>query len=78
MVTLKIGRHTYQITDKDQFLDNESCVQLMTQSKETMSYGTRATPVLSKRTVKEISGFERVQHKHSYGNTCELFSLKDS
>ena len=78
MIELKIGRNTYEITEKDQFLDNKSCVQLMTQSKERLDWGQRGTPVLSQRAIKEISGFERVQHKHSYNINCELLSLKDA
>lgn len=75
MITLKIGRNSYDITEDDQFLDNGSVVQLMTQSKETSEWGRRANPCLSKRAIKEIAKFDRVQHEHTYMTKCELFSL---
>ena len=59
MITLKIGRHEYQITEKDTFMDNGACVLLITQSKEKSDWGRRPHPVLSKRAIKEISKFER-------------------
>jgi len=76
MLELKIGRHTYKITEDDEFLDNHSCVQLLTQSKERISWGHRPTPCLSKKAIKEISAFDRLQKTHNYGNRCELFTLK--
>jgi len=33
-VNLKIGRNNYTITKEDKFIDNGSCVMLLTQSKE--------------------------------------------
>ena len=51
---LKIGRHTYTITNKDKFMDNGSCVQLLTQSKEPASFGFRPNPILSKRAIKKL------------------------
>ena len=73
---LKIGRNTYTITEDDQFLDNSSSVQLLTQSLERSSWGHKPDPVLSKRAVKEIDRIERVQHEHGYSQKCQLFSLK--
>jgi len=35
---MKIGRHTYTITEEDRFLDNKSCILLLTQSKENVNY----------------------------------------
>jgi len=55
-ITVKIGRHEYEITQEDCFLDNGKCVQLMTQSQEPVEWGRRANPVLSKRLVKELDG----------------------
>jgi hypothetical protein len=77
MISIKIGRNTYEISDKDEFLDNKSCIQLITQSKEKLDYGTRPSPILTKRVIKEISAFKRVQLRHSYGTNCELFRLKN-
>jgi len=36
-MNIKIGRHTYEITADDIFMDNGACVQLMTQSKRVQS-----------------------------------------
>jgi len=73
---LKIKRHEYEITSKDLFMDNGACVQLLTQSKEKADWGRKRTPVLSKRTVKEISKFKRIQKKHNYHAGVEVFSLE--
>lgn len=72
---LKIGRHEYDITEDDQFMDNKSCVQLLTQSKGSIDMGMRANPILSKRAIKELSVFTRVQHPHRYGNRVSVFSI---
>jgi dolichyl-phosphate-mannose--protein O-mannosyl transferase len=77
MFELKIGRHTYTITESDRFLDNKSCVQLMTQSKEKWDWGHQPSPVLSKRAVKDIAPFEKVYLAHHYGGNCNLFSLRE-
>lgn len=76
-ITLKVKRHEYQITSDDTFLDNGSCVQLTSQSKENcFAYSVdRPNPVLSQRTVKEIASFERMQLQHGYGSGVQLFSL---
>lgn len=74
---LKIGRNVYTITEKDVFMDNGACVQLLTQSKEKSVWGRKTTPVLPKRAIKEISKYERVQHKHNYKQqTLQVFNLK--
>jgi hypothetical protein len=57
---LKIARHEYSITRQDRFLDNGSCVQLISQSKEISNWGRQANPVLSQRAEKEISKLLRV------------------
>ena len=70
---LKIGRHTYDITESDQFMDNGACVQLLTQSQEAWLHSSCAHPVLSKRAIKEIATFNRVDVvEHAY---CTEFSL---
>jgi hypothetical protein len=75
-INLKIGRNEYRITSIDTFMDNQSCVQLTSQSKEVFRWGQRATPVLSKRAVKEISNFKRRDLQHGYGEQVQLFSLE--
>lgn len=76
-MNLKIGRHTYIITEKDLFMDNEACIQLLTQSKEKSNWGHRPNPVLSKKAIKEINKFERLQKKHGYDKRIQVFSLKE-
>jgi hypothetical protein len=75
MITLKIGRHSYTITEIDIFMDNGACVQLLSQSKETPDLGRRPNPVLSKRAIKEMSALTRVQHNHSHGKRVTIFNL---
>lgn len=75
MLTLKIGRNEYAITKDDSFMDNGSCVQLLTQSKEPISWGRQPHPVLSKIATKEIKAFPRMQNEHSYGDKVQVFSL---
>lgn len=75
MIKMKVGRHEYEIDSSDEFMDNGACVQLLTQSKELSDWGRRPNPVLSKRAVKEISRFSRIQKEHSYDTTVEVFSL---
>lgn len=73
---IKIGRHEYKITDSDRFMDNGSCVQLLSQSKEKAHYGSRPSPVLSKKAVKEIEKFKRIQLEHDYKNkNVSVFKL---
>ena len=78
MFDLKIGRHTYQITEKDEFMDNGSCVQLMSQSKEPISWGHKPSPSLSKRAIKEISHYEQASIDHSHGERVQIFTLKSN
>lgn len=74
---LKIGRHTYTITEDDKFLDNGACVQLLTQSKEKGEWGRKPIPKLSKRAAKEISEYERVQVYHDYDSDfVTVFKLR--
>ncbi len=75
ILTLKIGRHSYQIKEDDHFMDNGCCVQLLTQSKEKAIYGQRHTPVLSKRALREIGKFTHNPIVHGYGQTVKVFSL---
>ena len=75
MITLKIGRHEYDITSDDEFMDNGSCVQLLSQSKERSDWGRTPNPVLSKRAVKQIYSYDIISKKHSYGDAVAVFSL---
>jgi hypothetical protein len=75
MIIVRIGRHEYEITGQDQFMDNGSCVQLLTQSKETPNWGYRPSPTLSKRAIKEIDRFAKKIHKHEFGERGKVFSL---
>lgn len=72
---LKIGRHEYEITRSDVFMDNGACVQLLSQHKDVGEWGRPKTPVLSKRAVKEISSFDRLLKKQKYGDGVAVFSL---
>ena len=75
MIKIKVGRHDYEISSSDEFMDNGACVQLLTQSKEKSDWGKRPSPVLSKRAIKEISAFNSVQKDHNYGTNVQVFSL---
>ena len=75
-ITLKIKRHEYEITEKDEFLDNGSCIQLLTQSKEYDRWAQESTPKLSQKMVKEISRYERIPRKGRYNTRYSVFSLK--
>lgn len=77
MIVIKIGRNEYYITSLDEFMDNGACVQLLTQSKERSNWGRKPNPVLSKRAVKEVSAYKRVQKSHAYGASVEIFSLEE-
>lgn len=76
MLTLKIGRNKYDITENDKFLDNGACIQLLTQNKNKPgAWGRRPVPVLSKMAEKELKAFLRIQRKHNYGASVEVFSI---
>lgn len=75
MINLKIGRHTYDINENDLFMDNGSCVQLKSQSKEKSSWGHQPNPVLSKKAVKEISAYPRKDIPNRYSSKVSTFTL---
>lgn len=75
LLELKIKRNTYTITTEDVFMDNGACVQLLSQSKEHSGYGQYYNPKLSIRAIKEIGSFLRIQQKHTYGITVQVFTL---
>jgi len=60
LIELKIGRKTYEINENDVFMDNGIVVLLLTQSSWT-AFGYAIHPQLSKRAIKEISIFNRIQ-----------------
>ena len=74
-MNLKIGKYNYTITEADDFMDNGACVQLLTQSKENTSWGRTPNPVLSKKAIKQISAYKRVDKDHNYGTSVQIFSL---
>ena len=59
---LKIGKHTYDITEKDLFLDNGCCVQLLSQSQEKAQRWDRERPcpIVTKKVKKQIMTFKKV------------------
>jgi len=73
---LKIGRNEYEITCSDIFMDNGSCVQLMTQSKGRLSWGSSPSPVLSQKAIKQINKYDHLPQENNYGIDVEMFSLK--
>jgi len=75
MIEVKIGRHKYEITEDDEFMDNGACVQLISQSMEKGDWGRRPNPILSKKAIKEIAAYDRVQLPHSYGGHVQVFTL---
>ena len=77
LVSLKMGRQVYDITDTDKFLDNGACIQIITQRGPFHNYHF-ATPVLTKKATREIGVFARVNHPHKYGAGCTVFSLQNA
>ncbi len=76
-IELKVGKNTYDITKDDLFIDNGACVQLLTQSNEKREWGHHPNPVLSKRAIKELSKYKKIQKKHHYDSkTLEIYSLE--
>ena len=73
---IKIGRNEYEITKRDIFMDNGACIQLMSQNKERVNcWGHRSSPVLYQRAAKQVNKYARIQKKHKYRKTVEVFSL---
>lgn len=76
LITLKIGRHEYDITEQDVFMDNGAVVLLVTQSNELGCYGGIPAPRLSKRAVKEIEIFDRVELRKQLYGPVSYFMLR--
>jgi hypothetical protein len=73
---LKIGRHEYEITGKDKFLDNGKCIQLMTQNKNNRdAWGRASAPVLSQKAIRELLKYDRVGISHKHGEWIKMFRL---
>ena len=73
---LKIRRKEYEITPKDRFMDNGSCVLLLTQNGPWKDWGY-TKPVLSKKAIKELKKFKFFEHKHNRGSGISIFSIEE-
>lgn len=69
ILTLKIGKRTFEITNNDKFVTSGSSVFLLGQG--------RANPELNMKHLKEINKFERIEHAHEFGSMTSVFSLGD-
>lgn len=61
LLDLKIRYKTYEITDKSEFLDNGSCIQLFTGEVGRLNH--RLTVALSDRAEKEIEKFDFINKR---------------
>lgn len=77
LVSLKIGRQVYHITEADKFLDNGACIQILTKRGPFADWH-HTTPTLTKKAEREIGAFSRVNHPHKYGASCTVFSLQNN
>jgi hypothetical protein len=75
LISIKIGRHVFNITEADRFLDNGACVQIMTRSIPFDTWDT-SNPCMTAKAMREIKAFRRVEHPHKYGSGCTVFSLQ--
>ena len=76
MMKLKIRRKEYEITSKDRFMDNGSCVRLLTQNGPLGTWGYKPI-ILSKKNIKELNKFKIIEHKHNYGAGVSIFSIEE-
>jgi len=76
LVSLKIGRQVYDITEADKFLDNGACVSILTK-RGPFSDWHFTIPIMTKKALREIGAFIRVNHSHKYGAGCTVFSLQN-
>jgi hypothetical protein len=74
LLTLKIGRSSYVISEHDKFLDNGACIQLLTQKGPFKKYHY-TTLVLNKSNIKDILKFNKKFYRHNYEKYCKVFSL---
>jgi len=75
-IIIKIGRKIYEITDEDIFMDNNFCIQLLSQNKGKFFELRKTKPKLSKRAEKQINKYDRIPRYNTYGQDIEIFSLK--
>ena len=67
LLTLKIGKRSFDITEKTKFLTNSVIVEILEQGRDA--------PVLRDKHLKLINKFKRNQHKHEFGDGTSIFSL---
>lgn len=75
VLTIKIGRRVYDIAERDVFMDNGACIQLLSQAGPLMGYA-HTRPVLPVRECRRIAAFERVEIQHTYGPVIKVFRIK--
>jgi hypothetical protein len=75
LISIKIGRRVFNITEADKFLDNGACVSIITRRIWSGTWHT-STPLMTKKAMREIKAFRRVEHPHKYGSGCTVFSLQ--
>lgn len=73
---LKICRHKYSITPEDRFMDNGSCVQLLTQSKKRSNWGHKPNPVMPKKSAKDFLGKDLKEYKSEYEDGVRILGIK--
>lgn len=76
-LSIKVKRWEYEITERDKFLDNGACVQLLTQGKQRDSWGRKITPILSKKAINQIGKFKRVPCEYPGLLGVNVFSLEN-
>lgn len=75
LIRLKIGRYEYEITENDKLMDNGACVQFLTKRGPRGKWGHKSL-VLTKKALREIESFRRVEHHHELGEWVKVFSLR--
>lgn len=76
IISLKIKRQVYAITESDRFMNNGRYVQLITQDKRG-SLISDIYPILSKKAESDLGCFEYTLHDHDRGDRITVFSLKN-
>lgn len=74
LISLRIGRRTYDITEADRFLDNGACVHILTQVRRQLVWSIEHQ-IMTKKALREIAHFTRVEHPHKFQGNCVVFSL---
>ena len=73
LLTIKCRGIEYIITEKDKFLDNGACVQLISQKGPFVGWDY-SNIVVPKKEVKRINKFEKIQHRSDKG--LKVFSVR--